>query len=117
MSGRQDVAADDGEVGRRFLDRRLLDQVLDLVDPAAHHVLAERLGVDDAVAADVAARHALDGQDRALHQVEHVDHLLQRRRVGVDDVVAEDDRERLVADEGAGHSTAWPRPSGSPCRT
>ena len=58
-----------------------------------------RLDRDDAVARDLVARHALHGEHRAVHPLEHVDHLLDRRRLRVDHVVAEDDRERLVADE------------------
>ena len=58
-----------------------------------------RVDGDDAVARDLVARHALDGEHRAVDALEHVDHLLDRRRVRVDHVVAQDDGERLVADE------------------
>ena len=35
--------------------------------------------------------------------LEDVDHLPQRRRIRVNHIVGQDDRERLVADEVAGH--------------
>ena len=77
--------------------RRLLDQVLDLVDAVAE--IAPRVGRDDAVARDLVHRHALDGEHRSVHALEDVDHLLDRRRIGIDHIVAEDDGERLVADQ------------------
>ena len=49
--GRQDVAADDGQVGGRLVGLRLLHQVADPVDAA---VVALRLAVDDAVGRDLA---------------------------------------------------------------
>ena len=94
---RQDVAADDGEVGRRLVARRLLDEIAHLIDAVAE----VRVGLDgdDAVARDVLARHALDGEHRTVDPLEHVDQLLDRRRIRVDHVVAQDDREGLVADQ------------------
>ena len=78
--------------------RRLLDQIAHLIDARSPRSRAGLEG-DDAVARDVVARHALDGEHRPLDALEHVDQLLDRRRLRVDHIVAEDDGERLVADE------------------
>ncbi len=63
--------------------------------------VAERFGAHHAIAADLVERHALDGQHRALHLVEHVDHLPERRRRRVDHVVTQHHGERLIAHEVA----------------
>ena len=95
--GRQDVAADDREVRRRFLARRLLDQVADPVD--ARPRSASR--VDDAVARLTSSRGtALDREHRARPPRSNTSIIcFSAGGVRVDHVVAQDDGERLVADE------------------
>ena len=95
--GRQNVAADNRQVGRRFVARRFLDQIAHPIDAVAE--LRRRVDVDHAVARDVFGLDAFDGEHRPADALEHVDHLLDRRRLRVDHVVGEDHGERLVADE------------------
>ena len=54
---------------------------------------------------------------RAAALVEDVDHLLGDGDIGDEDVVREHQQERLVADDVAACSTAWPMPFCSFCRT
>ena len=113
--GRQKVAADDRQIRRCVLAPRFFDEILDRVDPVAES--DGGIDLDDAVVRDLVVRHALDGEHRASDLLEYLNHLLQRRRRRVDDIIGQDDGEWLVANEICGTSTAWPRPSGSPCRT
>src|SRR5688572_3030215 len=93
--GGEDVAADDGEIRRRIFGRGLLDQVQDLVD-----VAAERLRLDDAVAADLLARNAHDRDDGPVVPRVDLEELAHARGLGHDDVVAEEDSEGLAPDDG-----------------
>ena len=95
---RQDVAADDGEIGRRVLAPWFFHQILDLVD-----AVPERLGHrrDHPVARHILHRDALDRQNGAAHPLEGIDHLLDCGRLGIDHVIAQQDGKRLVADEFA----------------
>ena len=93
--GSQDVAADDGEVGRRVLHRRFLYELFDSVKP-----VADRLRGDDAVARDVFFRDAHHREHRSLDFFINVDHLPDTGDVARDEVVAEKHREGLVSHEG-----------------
>jgi hypothetical protein len=96
--GREHVAPDDRQVGRRLLGPRLLDEVADLP-----HVATDVAARDHAVLVDPLAGHPLDGNDGSGVLVEDVEELAHARHRGAaDDVVAEEDAERLVAHQRAG---------------
>ena len=99
--GREHVAADDRQIGRRFLFRRLLDQIADAVDSVAQP--AAGIDVDHAVARNLVARHALHSEHGAVDLLKDVDQLSDRRRIRIDHVVAENHRKRFVADHLARH--------------
>src|SRR5690606_31375473 len=90
---RQDIAADDGEIRRRFLRARLLDDLLDTL-------AAGCIGRDayDTVIARLVTWNGLHAEHRAAVALELVVHLLQARHIAVDQVVGEMHEERLVAD-------------------
>ena len=75
----------------------VFDEIAQLVDSVAEP--SRRIDIDHAVARNVLARYALDGQHGTLHAKEHVDQLPRRRYCRIDHIVAQDDGERLVADE------------------
>ncbi len=89
---RQDVASDDGEVRRRALGLWFLYQVADF-----EHAVADRFGVNNAVAAHSLASDALDEQNRPIELGEEVDHLFESWRVGIDHVIGEQNGERILA--------------------
>ena len=95
--GHQHVAADDREVRWRILRRRLLHQPQHLDQPAV--VLAD---AKDAVAAGVLARHLRHRHHVAAGVAIRVGKLAQARHVRQHQIVGQQDRERVVADEGAG---------------
>ena len=90
---RQDVTPDDGQVRRRVLRARLLDDPRDALR-------AVRLGLHghDAVAAGLVARHGLDAEDARPMLLEVPAHLLEAADLAVDEIVGQVHEERLVAD-------------------
>src|SRR5439155_13375251 len=92
---RQDVPPDDGEVGRRRLGCRLLDQVLHEI-----HVVGDLGPADDAVQGELARGYAFHREDGLAVALVDGEELADARWVGDDDVVAEEDGEGLVADQG-----------------
>ncbi len=98
--GRQQVAADDGEVRRRLVAWRLFDEIADRMHAFAQ--IDRRIDVDDAVIRDLFGRYSLDGEDRPADSFEHFNHLFQCRWACVDDVVCKNDGEGLVADQIGG---------------
>ena len=100
--GREHVAADDGEGGRRRPRLGLLDDVGHPVEAGVLPVL--RGGrPDDPVARRLGLGDLADRDDRAVGLLVDVDQLADRRPVGDDDIVREEHRERLVADQVLGH--------------
>jgi hypothetical protein len=97
---REDVAADDGVVGRGVFEAGLFDHVGDVEEA---RVVGVGGAVEDAVGGDGGAFDDFGAEDAALGFVEGFDHLLHARDFGVDDVVGEEDGEGLVADELFGH--------------
>src|SRR6266542_3464875 len=91
----EDVAADDGEVGRRVLGIGLLDQVQHF-----EYVPPEAARPDDAVAADLFLGDAHDGEHGAVVTLEDVEELPHAWHARDDDVVAQEDAEGLVAHQG-----------------
>src|SRR5260221_663441 len=89
----ENVAAEDGEVGRGFADRRLLDQVGDPMPPAS-----ARLRGDDAVAVDLLRGHPASGEQRRAIMAVDVDQLLQAGSRAEVEVVREQQRAGLVVD-------------------
>jgi hypothetical protein len=96
--GGEDVPAHHGQVGRRLLGSRLLD---DAEDP--HQRLVERLGEGAPVGADLAAGKLLEGHDRPAVALVDGHHVGEDGGVGRHDVVAQHDHEGLVAHVLAGH--------------
>ncbi len=94
--GHQHVAADDRQVRRRVLRRRLFHQAEHLDQPSI--VLA---GAQDAVAVGLIARHLGHRDHVAAGVAVDVGKLAQARRVRQHKVVRQQDGERIVADEGA----------------
>ena len=95
---REQVAADDREVARRLLERRLLDQVADPHDGRT----ARRLGAGSTVATPYSETISGGTSISAMTLPPCVcllgEHRLEQRVALVDHVVAEHDDERLVAD-------------------
>src|SRR5690606_39187692 len=104
---RQDVAADDGEIGRRIFRLGLLDHVTDAVD-----VVADHLAGDHAVLAGLLRRDFLDRDDGAAELVVQLDHLRQYRiAVEVDaQVIGQYHGERLVTDQRAAAENGVAKP-------
>ncbi len=100
----EDVAADDGVVGRGVGRVRLLDQAADLDDVAVLGGLHGRAAVE----VDLLRRDLHEGDHAAAVLLLDVDHALEQGVARVDQVVAEQDREGLVADVrlGAQHGVA-----------
>ena len=93
---RQDIAADDAQVRRSFLFRRLLDHVGD-----ADHAILQRLARDHPVLVYRASRDLLDRHDRTAELLEQLHHLGQDTvPVGDTQVVGQHHRERLVTNQG-----------------
>src|SRR6266550_4342025 len=90
---REHVSADHGEVGRRLLRRRLLD---DRQDP--DQILLERLRLDASVHGDLLLADLHRRDDAPAEGVVRPEHLAQERFRGMDQVIAEHDHEGLVAD-------------------
>src|SRR6185503_18071119 len=84
--GRQDVAADDRQVGGGLLRDRLLHQVGDLVEAVAGRARGHDAVVGGALAADT-----LDADDRGPVLHVDVDQLPHHGDAGVDDVVPQED--------------------------
>src|SRR5690606_33519170 len=93
---RQHITSHNGEIGRRFPGRRLLDERVHAVQPP---FLSVR--VDNAVSARLAVRYRLNADDGAARLLVLLNQLLQAWRLRRDDVVPEQHRERLVPDEAA----------------
>ncbi len=102
--GRQHVATDDRQIGWRFVARRLLHEIANLVDAGPHF-----LRVDDPVGADIFAGDFFDREHRPAQFLEHVDHLAQRRRIRIDHIIAENHREGFRSDQGAGDEHRMPQ--------
>ena len=68
--GVEDIAARDREVGRRFVDLRLLDQLIDFND-----AVALALAAGDAVARDLVRFHFFEGDDGLALLFVDVEHL------------------------------------------
>ena len=103
--GRQDVAADDREVRRGLLRRRLLHEIGHQIQP-----IARRPDGHHAVVGAARPVDALHGDDRTAPLRVDVDHLPHHRRAGVDDVVPQEDGERLVPHEIARHEDGVAEP-------
>ena len=73
--GREDVAADRGQVRRRLLGRGLLDDRAD----AREVLVLDQLGLDAAVERDLVAADLHRGEDAAPVPLVHAEHLLQQR--------------------------------------
>lgn len=96
----EDVAADDGVLGRGFFGLRLLDHVFDLEKAGIAGVGG---AIEAAVVLDGGALDDLRAEDGGAGLLEGFYHLLHAGDGGVDDVVREEDGEGLVADELLGH--------------
>src|SRR3972149_10644005 len=96
---RQNVAADDRQVGGCFLGRRLLHHVPNAIEP-----FSDPFAGNHAVARDLVARHAHYRQDRSLFFFEDVQHLLNARDLAVDEIVSQQYREGLFSNQVFGDS-------------
>ena len=99
--GREDVAADDSEVGRGIFGLRFLDHVLDLEQAAVESIGGP--GIEDAIGRNHFSFDDLRGNHRALFLLEDICHLFKSGHGIVNHVIGEEHGERLVADEFAGH--------------
>ena len=93
---RQDITADDGQIRRRVVPRRLLDKVDDAVDARSE---VRVIDGNNAVAGDVFWRHALDGDYWPIHSLEHIHHLPERRPRRVDHIVGQQHGEGFISHE------------------
>src|SRR5581483_7591814 len=104
---REDVTADDRQVGGGVLRLGLLDD-----RPDADEVLLHQLRGHTAVVPDVLSRYLEDGHHRAPVALVDVEHRPQQLRVVDHDVVAEEDGERFRAHVLAGHRHGVAQPEG-----
>src|SRR5262249_17019812 len=93
----QDITAGNDEIGRRIFELRLFDHAVN-----AKAAAEGGADLDHAVAADLVARHLLDGNDIAPGIGIDLHHLLETTWFGMDQHVRQEQREWLVADQLAG---------------
>ena len=89
--GGQEVAADDGKVGRRFFRGRLFNQIIDFIQP-----VDRRPGINDPILLDIGLRDLLDSDQRGGGAVIDFHHLLERGNGVIDDVVPQENGEGLI---------------------
>src|SRR5437016_6132491 len=106
----QYIAADDGEVGGRFVLLGFFHQIADTEDAVGAAVVHHRFGIQAAVQGDVLGRDLHHGQHRGAEKGMDVKQLTQAGGFGFDHVVGQDYREGFAAHQFHGAQHGMPQP-------